>query len=81
MEKQGKREKIIQGKIYIILKDDPDGFPLDELPEQLAERGVKNFSPTICGYKTLEKFASRQPEQIMYYSKKKKWIRAKKAKN
>ena len=78
MEKQGKREKIIQGKIYLILNEDPDGFALEDLPAQLAAKGVKNFSPSICGYKTLAKFASRQPEKILYYSKAKMWIRAKK---
>lgn len=69
-EKQFKREQAVGKAIKLLLtKHFPDGFKLDELPEKLSSVNVKNFSPQICGYSTLDRFVRKQPEKILRYKK------------
>ncbi|CAJ1394712.1 unnamed protein product [Effrenium voratum] len=70
MEKQGKREKVMQKAIRLVLKEKcPDGFPLSELVQKLESVNVRGFAPEKCGYKTVEKFVKGQPEAVLRYRK------------
>jgi len=67
-EKQFKREKLVRGAIAKILeKNGP--FSLEELPKVLETVGVKSFTPQICGYATLRKFAKSQPKKYIRFDK------------
>merc|ERR1712151_1408299 len=57
--KQFEREKLVRKGIRMILKPDgqaPDGFPVAELAERLANINLKGFAPEKMGYKTVDKF-------------------------
>lgn len=70
-EKQFKREQAVGKAIKVILSkpENQEGFKLEDLPEKLASVNVKNFSPQICGYSTLERFVRKQPERHLRYKK------------
>jgi hypothetical protein len=75
-EKQYKREKIVRKAIkHLLTTKHKEGFQLDALPELLEGIKVKNFTPAMCGYKSMEDFAKKQPERLFRYSKSKKLIR------
>merc|ERR1711988_527983 len=61
MEKQFKREKILQKALIRLLELNPEGFEIDELPSKFEEIKVKGFTPQMCGYKTLEDYVKKQP--------------------
>lgn len=75
MERQGKREKIMQKAIVLLLKEKcKEGFPLSEFEQKLEMVNVKNFAPEKCGYKSLEKFVKGQPLKVLKYDRKTQMI-------
>lgn len=75
MEKQAKREKMMQKAIrHLLTEKFPDGFPLAEFEDRLASINVRGFTPQNCGYTTVEKFIKGQPSALLKYKKKSQMI-------
>lgn len=71
LERQAKREKLVQKAIVFLFKEKcPGSFPLDELIDKLKMVNVANFAPEKLGYKTLEKFVKGQPPKVLLYDRK-----------
>ncbi len=67
-ERLEKRRTAVIGCLWrILMKDEDDnaGIHMDELPQKLAENGVKNFRAELVGYKTIEEFL--ETEQGKYF--------------
>lgn len=65
-ERLAKRRGVVVGRLFQILqKVQFNQIALDELEEQLAEAGVKNFRPELVGYETNIQFL--QEEQGKYF--------------
>lgn len=75
-EKQYKRELIVRKAILHLFETKfPDGFPLDDLPDNLARIKVMNFKPESLGYTSLHEFARKQPRDALFYDKGEKWLK------
>ena len=75
-EKQYKRELIVRKAILHLFETKfPDGFPLEDLPENLARIKVMNFKPESLGYTSLHEFARKQPRDALFYDKGEKWLK------
>lgn len=80
MERQAKREKMVQKAIVFLFKDKQvDSFHLDELTEKFKLVNVANFAPEKLGYKSLEKFVKGQPPKVLRYDRKTQMISPPKA--
>jgi hypothetical protein len=53
----------------------PEGFPLDDLPDNLARIKVTNFKVESLGYTSLHEFARKQPRDALFYDKGEKWLK------
>lgn len=66
--RQQRREELVAGALRCLFERRPGAaVRLDDLPELLASVNVRNFSPRLLGYSTLERFARAQPRELLLY--------------
>jgi len=70
-----KRERVAARGIRLLFQQRPDGFPLGDLPSLLESVKVRNFAPELCGYSSLELFASHQPPDLLQYDASQQMLR------